>query len=189
MMDLSGNIQRHTISALVADKPGVLARVAGLFSRRGFNISNLSVGRSESEGLSRMTFVVEGDEWVVEQVTKQLYKLIDVIRVSDLSEDSIIVRELAFIKVKSDSSNSAEIIKIAESYRANIVDIDKDSLIIEVTGDDGKVDLLLNSLKPYGVRETMRTGRIAMTRGAATTGLKKTSNMVDHSAPDADVVP
>ena len=90
MMDLSGNTQRHTISALVADKPGVLARVAGLFSRRGFNISNLSVGRSESEGLSRMTFVVEGDEWVVEQVTKQLYKLIDVIRVSDLSEDSII---------------------------------------------------------------------------------------------------
>ncbi|MBL76020.1 MAG: acetolactate synthase small subunit [Chloroflexi bacterium] len=188
-MDLSHNFQRHTISALVTDKPGVLARVAGLFSRRGFNISNLSVGRSESTGFSRMTFVVEGDEWVVEQVTKQLYKLIDVIRVSDLSEESIVVRELAFIKVKSDSSNSAQIIEIAESFRANIVDIGKESLIIEVTGDDGKVDLLLDSLKPFGVRETMRTGRIAMTRGSVTTGMRKTSSAADQSAPDAEVVP
>lgn len=188
-MNVSNKTLRHTISALVADKPGVLARIAGLFSRRGFNISNLSVGRSESDGLSRMTFVVEGDEWVVEQVTKQLYKLIDVIRVSDLSEDSIVVRELAFIKVKSDSSTSAEIIEIAESFRANIVDIGKDSLIIEVTGDDGRVDALLDSLKSFGVRETMRTGRIAMTRGSATTGMKKIPNIADHSAPDAEVVP
>ena len=180
----------HTITALVEDKPGVLARVAGMFSRRGFNISNLSVGHSESTGLSRMTFVVEGEEWVVEQVTKQLYKRIDVVRVSDISEDSIVVRELALVKVKSSPETRPEIMQIVDIFRANIVDVANDALIIEVTGDEEKVDALLQLLRPFTIKETMRTGRVAMTRGSAATGSRKTgADTTDHSAPDTEVVP
>ena len=180
----------HTITALVEDKPGVLARVAGMFSRRGFNISNLSVGHSESPGLSRMTFVVEGDEWVVEQVAKQLYKLIDVVRVSDISEDAIVVRELALVKVKSSPETRPEIMQIVDIFRANIVDVANDALIIEVTGDEEKIDALLQLLKPFTIKETMRTGRVAMTRGSAATGSKKTRvDKTDHNAPDTEVVP
>ena len=180
----------HTITALVEDKPGVLARVAGMFSRRGFNISNLSVGHSESPGLSRMTFVVEGDEWVVEQVAKQLYKLIDVVRVSDISEDAIVVRELALVKVRSSPETRPEIMQIVDIFRANIVDVANDALIIEVTGDEEKIDALLQLLKPFTIKETMRTGRVAMTRGSAATGSKKTrADKTDHNAPDTEVVP
>ena len=181
----------HTITALVEDKPGVLARVASMFSRRGFNISNLAVGRSETPGLSRMTFVVEGDEWVVEQVTKQLYKLIDVVRVSDISDDAIVIRELALIKVRSTADTRSQIMQIVDIFRANIVDVAPDALIIEVTGDETKVDALLSLLKPFTIKETMRTGRVAMTRGASATGsTKKTSaDMTDQSAPDTEVVP
>ena len=125
MVDVAA--QYHTITALVEDKPGVLARVASMFSRRGFNISNLSVGHSETAGLSRMTFVVEGDEWVVEQVAKQLYKLIDVVRVSDISEDSIVIRELALIKVRSTTETRPEIMQIVDIFRANIVDVASDT--------------------------------------------------------------
>jgi acetolactate synthase-1/3 small subunit len=182
--------ETHTITALVEDKPGVLARVASMFSRRGFNISNLAVGHSETPGLSRMTFVVEGDEWVVEQVTKQLYKLIDVVRVSDISDDSIVVRELALIKVKSSKETRPEIMQIVDIFRAGIVDVANDALIIEVTGDEEKVDALIQLLKPFTIRETMRTGRVAMTRGAIATGSKKTrADMTDRSAPDTEVVP
>ncbi len=182
--------QYHTITATVEDKPGVLARVASMFSRRGFNISNLSVGHSETPGLSRMTFVVEGDEWVVEQVTKQLYKLIDVVRVSDISDDSIVIREMALVKVKSTPETRPEIMQIVDIFRANIVDVATDALIIEVTGDEGKVDALVQLLKPYSIKETMRTGRVAMTRGGPATGSKKTrADTTDHSAPDTEVVP
>jgi acetolactate synthase-1/3 small subunit len=182
--------QYHTITATVEDKPGVLARVASMFSRRGFNISNLSVGHSETPGLSRMTFVVEGDEWVVEQVTKQLYKLIDVVLVSDISNDSIVVRELALLKVKSTPETRPEIMQIVDIFRANIVDVASDALIIEVTGDEGKVDALVQLLKSFTIKETMRTGRVAMTRGAAATGSKEASaGTTDHSAPDTEVVP
>ena len=188
MVDVTA--QHHTITALVEDKPGVLARVASMFSRRGFNISNLSVGHSETPGLSRMTFVVEGDEWVVEQVAKQLYKLIDVVRVSDISEDSIVIRELALIKVRSTTEARPEIMQIVDIFRANIVDVATDALIVEVTGDEGKVDALLQLLKPFTVKEIMRTGRVAMTRGAAATGSKKTgADMTNHNAPDTEVVP
>lgn len=188
MVDLT--IQYHTITAIVEDKPGVLARVASMFGRRGFNISNLSVGHSETPGLSRMTFVVEGDEWVVEQVTKQLYKLIDVVHVSDISEDSIVVRELALLKVTSTSETRPEIMQIVDIFRANIVDVASDALIIEVTGDEGKVDALVQLLKPYTIKETMRTGRVAMTRGGFATGTrKKSADTTDHSAPDTEVVP
>ncbi|MEX2599849.1 MAG: acetolactate synthase small subunit [Dehalococcoidia bacterium] len=184
------NGHTHTISALVEDRPGVLARIAGLFSRRGFNISNLAVGHSEATGLSRMTFVVEGDEWVVEQVTKQLYKLIDVVRVSDITDESIVVRELALIKVKSNPQTRSEIMQIVDIFRANIVDVAGDTVIVEVTGDEGKVDALVKLLTPFGIRELMRTGRVAMARGTAPTGGRKASAAaVGQSAPDAEVVP
>jgi len=186
---LSPKAQTHTITALVEDKPGVLARVAGLFSRRGFNISNLAVGHSESPGLSRMTFVVEGNEWVVEQVTKQLYKLIDVVRVTDLSGESIVVRELALVQVSSDATTRAEIMQIVDIFRANIVDVGKDSVTIEVTGNEEKVDALLKLLQPFGIRETMRTGRIAMARGDTATDTRQTAPTMDHNAPDTEVVP
>ncbi len=188
MAGLNGH--SHTITALVEDRPGVLARVAGLFSRRGFNISNLAVGHSEAPGLSRMTFVVEGDEWVVEQVTKQLYKLIDVVRVSDISAESIVVRELALVKVKSTAQTRPEIMQIVDIFRANIVDVASDTMIIEVTGDEEKVDAMVKLLAPFGIRELMRTGRVAMARGTVPTGGKKAPALpLDQNAPDAEVVP
>ena len=160
----------HTIVALVQDKPGVLNRVASMFRRRGYNISSLTVGHSETADLSRMTFVVEGDDATVEQVTKQLYKLIDVVRVLEMSEDEIVAREMALIKVRATAQTRSEIIQIVDIFRANIIDVSPDSLIIEVTGDEDKIDSLYELLKAFSVRELMRTGRVAMTRGAGTTG-------------------
>ena len=156
---------KHTIVALVQDRPGVLTRVASLFRRRGFNISSLAVGHSEQPNLSRMTFVVEGDEDMVEQVTKQLNKLIDVVKVSDISSDDIVVRELALMKVRATASTRAEIVQIVHIFRANIIDVAPQSLIIEVTGEEDKIDALYQMLRPFGMREIMRTGRVAMTRG------------------------
>lgn len=156
---------RHTIVALVQDRPGVLTRVASLFRRRGFNISSLAVGHSEQPNLSRMTFVVEGDEEIVEQVTKQLNKLIDVVKVSDISSEEIVVRELALIKVRATATTRAEIVQIVHIFRANIIDVAPASLIIEVTGEEDKIDALYQMLRPFGVREIMRTGRVAMPRG------------------------
>ena len=156
----------HTIVALVQDKPGVLNRVASMFRRRGFNISSLAVGHSETDGLSRMTFVVVGDDTVVEQVTKQLYKLVDVVRVSDISDEEIVSREMALIKVRATAQTRSEIIQMVDIFRANIVDVAPESLIIEVTGDEDKISSLHELLKSFGVRELMRTGRVAMSRGA-----------------------
>ena len=156
----------HTIAALVLDRPGVLNRVASLFRRRGFNISSLAVGKSEQPNLSRMTFVVEGDEDTVEQVTKQLNKLIDIVKVSELDEDDVVARELALIKVHATPSTRSEIIQLVDIFRANIVDVGSHSLIIETTGEEDKIDALYNLLRPFGIRELMRTGRIAMSRGS-----------------------
>ncbi|MBI2172103.1 MAG: acetolactate synthase small subunit [Chloroflexi bacterium] len=158
----------HTLVALVQDKPGVLNRISGMFRRRGFNISSLAVGRSELPDLSRMTFVVEGDDATVEQVTKQLYKLIDVVRVSDLSNEPIVAREMALIKVRATSQTRSEVMQIVDIFRANIIDVSPESLIIEVTGDEDKITSLNELLKSFGVQEVMRTGRVAMLRGAAT---------------------
>lgn len=158
---------RHTIVALVLDRPGVLARVASMFRRRGFNIHSLAVGHSEVPKQSRMTFVVEGDDATVEQVIKQLNKLIDVVRVADLPEQETVHRELAMIRVRALPQNRSEIIQLVDIFRANIVDVGLESLIIEVTGDEEKIDSLNELLKPFGVREIMRTGRVAMTRGLA----------------------
>lgn len=158
---------KHTMVALVEDKPGVLNRIASMFRRRGFNISSLAVGHSEMPDLSRMTFVVDGDDATVEQVTKQLYKLIDVVRVTDLSNEEIVTREMALVKVRATAQIRSEIIQIVDIFRANIVDVSPDTLIIEVTGNEDKIQSLLEMLKPFGVREVMRTGRVAMIRGGA----------------------
>ncbi len=157
---------KHTLVALVEDKPGVLTRVAGLFRRRGFNIQSLAVGRSEQAGLSRMTFVVSGNSTEVEQVRKQLEKLINVVSVSDITEEAIVSRELALIKVTSTASIRSEIIQIVDIFRANIVDVSSDSLTVEVTGDEDKVKSLIELLSAFGIKEVTRTGRVALTRGS-----------------------
>ena len=136
-----------------------------MFRRRGFNISSLAVGHSEANGFSRMTFVVDGDDGIVDQVTKQLYKLIDVVKVSDISGEDVIVRELALIKVNATRSTRMEVLQLIEIFRSNVVDVSQDSVIIEVTGDEKKVDSLLDILEPFGVEEVMRTGRVGLMRG------------------------
>jgi len=157
---------KHTIVALVEDKPGVLTRMASLFRRRGFNIESIAVGHSELPHLSRMTFVVNGSATMVEQVRKQLDKVVDVVKAVDITGDNITTRELALIKVKATSATRSEIIEIVDIFRANIVDVAADSLIIEITGDEDKVDSLLKLLRGFGIREITRTGRIAMMRGS-----------------------
>lgn len=157
---------RHTLTVLVENNPGVLARVAGLFSRRGYNIDSLAVGRTENPTISRMTIVVEGDDKVIEQVTKQLNKLIDVIKVSDITAEEHVDRELVLIKVNADPSVRGEIMQIVEIFRARIVDIGRKTLTIEATGDEGKINAIIESLKPFRIRELVRTGKIAMLRGS-----------------------
>jgi acetolactate synthase-1/3 small subunit len=158
---------KHTIVALVEDKPGVLNRVASLLRRRGFNIESIAVGHCELPNFSRMTFVVNGAPIMVEQARKQLAKLIDVVKVSDITDSAIVARELALIKVHSTSQTRGEIIQIVGIFRANIIDVAYDSLTIEITGDEDKVDSLMNLLRPFGVKEIARTGRISMIRGGA----------------------
>jgi acetolactate synthase-1/3 small subunit len=156
---------RHTLAVLVENNPGVLARVAGLFGRRGFNIESLAVGETENPAISRMTIVVAGDDRVLEQVTKQLRKLVEVIKVQDVTRMEYVDRELALIKVNAEPSKRAEIIQIVEIFRAHIVDIGRKTLVVEVTGDEGKINALVNALKPFGIREMVRTGKVAMLRG------------------------
>ena len=158
---------KHTLVALVEDKPGVLNRVASLFRRRSFNIKSLAVGGSEHPGLSRMTTVVVGDSAQVEQVRKQLEKLINVVKVSDITEEEMVARELALIKVKTTASTRSEIMQIVGIFRANIVDVAPGSLTVEVTGDEDKLNSLLGLLGDFGVKEVARTGKIALTRGSS----------------------
>jgi len=157
---------KHTLVFLVEDKPGVLSRVASLFRRRGFNIESLAVGHSELPHLSRMTIVVNGTAMTVEQVRKQLDKVPDVIKVSDITDENMVARELALIKVHATSSTRSEIIEIVDIFRASIVNVASDSVTIEVTGDDEKVNSLLSLLRGFGIKEIAKTGRIAMTRGS-----------------------
>jgi acetolactate synthase-1/3 small subunit len=151
---------------LVEDKAGVLNRVASMFRRRGFNIQSLAVGGSEQAGLSRMTIVVVADPAQVEQVRKQLDKLINVVKVTDITDENIVARELALVKVSSTSSTRSEIIETVDIFRANIVDVAADSLTVEVTGDEDKVNSLIELLHSFGIKEIVRTGRIALTRGS-----------------------
>jgi acetolactate synthase-1/3 small subunit len=162
---MSQNGDQHTLVALVQDRPGVLTRVASMFRRRGYNIASLAVGKSEQLGLSRMTVVVNGDDDTVAQVTKQLDKLIEVIHVSNISNEEIVVRELALIKVSSTTTNRGEIIQIVNLFRANIVDVGTQSMVIEITGEEDKIQALYNLLEPFGILEMLRTGRVAMVRG------------------------
>jgi len=161
---------RHTLAVLVENKPGVLARVSGLFSRRGYNIESLAVGMTENPAISRMTIVVEGDARVLLQVTSQLSKLIDVISVSDLPPSESVDRGLALIKVAADTDTRAEVMQIAGIFRAKIIDIDAETLIIEVTGDKGKIRAIENMLGRFGRHVFQPTGRVALHRGTKTVG-------------------
>jgi acetolactate synthase-1/3 small subunit len=159
----------HTLSVLVENRAGVLSRVAGMFSRRGFNIESLAVGPCEEPNMSRITIVVNGDDGVVEQVMKQTNKLIEVIKVSDLTERESVERELALIKVAAEPGTSrAEILQIADIFRAQVVDVGSKTLVLQVAGDTGKIDALEKLLRQYGIKELVRTGKVALLRGAKT---------------------
>ena len=157
--------RKHTISVLVENKFGVLSRVAGLFSARGYNIESLSVGETLDPSVSRMTIVVTGDEFVIEQVMKQLHKLIDVIKVNDLTDDSHVERELVLIRVNAEPQHRAEILRTADIFRARVVDVTPVSFVLETTGDEGKIEALIELLRPIGIQEVVRTGKIAISRG------------------------
>ena len=165
----NGTFQR-TIAALVQDRPGVLARIAGLFRRRGFNIASLAVGRSERPGLSRMTFVVEGPEEVVRQVAAQVDRLIDVVEVHDITEQNIVWRELALIKVRANAGKRGEILELANIFRVNVIDIGVESLTMEISGGRQKIDSLIELLRKFGLEEVIRTGRVATLRGTLVEG-------------------
>ena len=155
---------KHTLSVLVEDETGVLSRISGLFARRGFNIESLAVGPAERSGVSRITMVVNGDDKVIEQLTKHLYKLINVLKVQDISDTPCVERELMLLKVNADAINRSEIIEIAQVFRAKVVDMSSDSVIIEVSGDPGKMVAIVQMLDKFGITEIARTGKIALTR-------------------------
>ncbi|HJX01719.1 MAG TPA: acetolactate synthase small subunit [Candidatus Humimicrobiaceae bacterium] len=156
----------HIISVLVENKAGVLAKISGLFSRRGFNIESLAVGPTEDEKISRVTLEVNAEEHSIEQIIKQLYKLINVIKIQELDPSNIVERELVLIKVSADSKTRPEILEIVSVFRANIVDVSKKSLMIEITGNSTKVRALEDLLRPFGINELVRTGKIACSRGS-----------------------
>lgn len=161
-------MKKHTIAVIVENRPGVLSRVSGLFSRRGYNIHSLAVGTTEDGNLSRMTIVVQGDDDTLEQIVKQLYKLIDVVRVHELSNISAVDRELVLIKVAANEAARPEIQQIVDIFRSKIVDLGESALIIEATGDSEKIDALENMLKKYGIKEMVRTGKISLARSEET---------------------
>lgn len=156
----------HTLSVLVEDKPGVLARVASLFSRRGFNIESLAVGPTETDGLSRMTIVVNVEDFPLEQVTKQLNKLVNVLKIVELDPAASVQRELVLIKVKADLTTRSHVLETVQLFRAKVVDVAQDSVTIEATGDAGKLTAMLNVLEPFGIREIAQSGRVAIGRGS-----------------------
>jgi acetolactate synthase-1/3 small subunit len=163
----------HTLSVLVEDKPGVLARVASLFSRRGFNIESLAVGGTEQKDMSRMTIVVSVEGVPLEQMTKQLNKLINVIKIVEQDEDNSVARELTLIKVRADASTRNQVAEAAKLFRARVIDVSPESLIVEVTGTRGKLDALLAVLEPYGVREIVQSGLVSLSRGPRSIGTAK----------------
>jgi len=155
---------KHTLSVLVEDEAGVLTRIAGLFARRGFNIESLAVGQAEQGGISRITMVVPGDDRSIEQLTKQLYKLINVLKVQDITTKPCVERELMLLKVNATSSTRSEIIELSQVFRARVVDIAEESLTLEVAGDPGKMVAIVQVLNKFGIREIARTGKISMIR-------------------------
>lgn len=157
---------QHTISVVVENEFGVLARVAGLFSGRGFNIDSLSVAPTNDESLSRITLTTRGDDAILEQITKQLNKLVDVIKVLDFTDDSAVERELALIKVTAEDASRAEVLRIVDIFRAKIIDVTPKSYTIEATGNPAKINAILDLLRPLGLKELVRTGSVAIGRGA-----------------------
>jgi acetolactate synthase I/III small subunit len=160
--------QEHTVAVLVENKFGVLSRVAGLFSARGYNIESLSVGETLDPTVSRMTLVVKGDAFVIEQVIKQLHKLIDVIKVTDLSEEDHVEREMLLIKVNAEPSSRAEILRIGDIFRAKVVDVTSSTYTLEATGEETKIEAIIELLRPFGIQELVRTGKVAIARGPKT---------------------
>ncbi len=167
------NVRTHTLSVLVEDKPGVLARVAALFSRRGFNIQSLAVGATEQKDMSRMTIVVSADEAPLEQITKQLNKLINVIKIVEQDEVNSVARELALIKVRADAATRGQVIEAVNLFRAKVVDVSTESLTVEATGTQEKLDALLRVLEPYGIREIVQSGVVSLSRGPRGIGAAK----------------
>jgi acetolactate synthase-1/3 small subunit len=167
------NVRTHTLSVLVEDKPGVLARVAALFSRRGFNIQSLAVGATEQKNMSRMTIVVSADEAPLEQITKQLNKLINVIKIVELDEVNSVARELALIKVRADAATRGQVIEAVNLFRAKVVDVSTESLTVEATGTQEKLEALLRVLEPYGIREIVQSGVVSLSRGPRGIGAAK----------------
>src|SRR5881392_1055856 len=165
----------HTIAVLVENKFGVLSRVAGLFSARGYNIESLSVGETLDPTVSRMTLVVRGDEFVIEQVTKQLHKLIDVIKVNDLTDESHVERELVLMRVNAEPQHRTEVLRTADIFRARVVDVTQVSFVLEATGDEGKLEALIELLRPMGIQEIVRTGKVAIARGPKTREIGRAS--------------
>ncbi|NJN24460.1 MAG: acetolactate synthase small subunit [Acaryochloridaceae cyanobacterium RL_2_7] len=155
---------KHTLSVLVEDETGVLSRISGLFARRGFNIESLAVGPAERSGISRITMVVNGDDAIIEQLTKHLYKLINVLKVQDVSDNPCVERELMLLKVNASATTRSEIIEISQVFRAKVVDMSSDFVIIEVSGDPGKMVAIVQMLDKFGITEIARTGKIALTR-------------------------
>ena len=162
----SGEARRHILVVLVLDKPGVLNRVASLMRARSFNIDSLAVSRSDREHISRMTITLHGDDVAVEQAAKQLYRLIDVLKVQDVTADQLVEHELAFVKVRATDTNRAEVIKIVELYKGRVVDIAPESVIVEAVGTEAEIDALVALLRGYGIKEVVRTGAVVMLRGA-----------------------
>jgi acetolactate synthase-1/3 small subunit len=163
----------HTLSVLVEDKPGVLARVASLFSRRGFNIESLAVGGTEQKNMSRMTIVVSVEDVPLEQITKQLNKLINIIKIVELDDENSVARELTLIKVRADAETRGQVIEAVNLFRAKVIDVSPESLTVETTGTPGKLDALLAVLEPYGVREIVQSGLVSLSRGPRSIGTAK----------------
>src|ERR1700728_851591 len=169
----AGTTTTHTLSVLVEDKPGALARVAALFSRRGFNIESLAVGATEQKDMSRMTIVVSAEETPLEQVTKQLNKLVNVIKIIEQNDDNSVARELALIKVGADAGTRSQVIEAVNLFRAKVVDVSPEALTIEATGDRGKLEALLRVLEPFGIREIAQSGLVSLSRGPRGIGAAK----------------
>ncbi len=163
----SGEVHRHVLVAIVLNRPGVLNRVASLMRARNFNIESLAVSHTDQPDISRMTITVRGDDVAVEQVSKQLYRLIDVLKVQDFSGEPTVEHELALVKVRATDANRAEIIKVAELYKARLVDITDGSVIVEAAGSEAEVDAVVALLRAYGIKELVRTGTVVMARGSA----------------------
>jgi len=159
-------MSRHTLSVLVEDKPGVLARVAGLFSRRGFNIESLAVGPTEQDDVSRMTIVVSVEDLPLEQVTKQLNKLVNVLKIVELEHSTAVQRELLLVKVRADATVRSQVLETVQMFRAKVVDVSPEALTVEATGTADKLDALRRMLEPYGIREMVQSGMVAIGRGA-----------------------